>query len=294
MIGDMKRLLSNAKTGCYAIPACNVFNDVTLKAAFEISDEQQSPVIIACTPHIALEELSLLARYYERIFPRAAVALHLDHGKEYGQIVRAIRCGFTSVMLDKSTFSYEENVKAVEAVMRVAHAAGVTVEAELGHVGQGTEYAETRASGLTRKEDAKRFVNETGVDCLAVAVGTSHGVYKGTPHLDYDLLQSIAAVVDVPLVLHGGSDTGDEDLQKAIALGIQKINLSTDLATGFLTGLYEYQHQIDDVFDEKGNVVYLGNRTMLCSTGLAKGAEGWKNVLRHYIDIFGSAGKSAD
>ena len=132
-------------------------------------------------------------------------------------------------MVDRSTLSFEDNVAQVADVVRIAHAVGVSVEAELGHVGQGVEYEATRDAGLTHPEEAAEFVERTGVDCLAVAVGTSHGVYKGTPHLEFDLLSTLASDLEIPLVLHGGSGTGDENLRRAVKTGIQKVNLYTDL-----------------------------------------------------------------
>jgi fructose-bisphosphate aldolase class II len=292
MIVTMKELLIRAKAERYGIAAGNVFNDGTVKAAFEASHNLRSPLIIACTPYVPIEELSLLARHYATEYPDALVALHLDHGKEYEQAVKAIKCGFTSIMLDKSTLPIEENIEAVREVVRLAHAAGVTAEAELGHVGQGSEYGETRDSGLTRKEEAQRFVQETGVDCLAVAIGTSHGVYKGKPCLDLELLDEIAHTVDVPLVLHGGSDTGDENLKRAISRGMQKINLSTDPATGFLKEIYAYAAETGEVFDANGDIAFKGNRVAFTNTGLQRAAEAWKDVLIHYMKVFGSVGKA--
>ena len=158
-----------------------------------------------------MEETGEIAKFYARKYPEAVVALHLDHGGAFEEIMQALRSGYTSVMIDRSKLPYEENVREVREVVRIAHAMGVSVEAELGHVGTGTEYDKTRDSGLTHKEEARRFVEETGVDALAVAIGTSHGVYQGTPRLEFELLKEIAALVDVPLVLHGGSGTGDDN-----------------------------------------------------------------------------------
>lgn len=124
-------------------------------------------------------ECADIAKFYERRYPEVPFALNLDHGGPYEQIVQAIHAGFSSVMIDRSTCAYEQNVKEVKEIVKIAHAVGISVEAELGHVGQGAEYEETRDAGLTKLEEALSFVQETGVDCLAVAVGTSHGVYKG-------------------------------------------------------------------------------------------------------------------
>lgn len=265
-----------------------------MEACFAAASEMQAPVIIACTPYVQMEELAMAVRLYEKKYPEVTAALHLDHGKEYEDVQRALRCGFTSVMLDKSTLPYEENVKAVREAVRAAHAVGVTVEAELGHVGKGAEYEETRDSGLTRKEEAAGFVKETGVDCLAVAVGTSHGVYRGKPLLNFELLSELSREVSVPLVLHGGSNTGEEKLKKAITLGIQKINLSTDLSTEYLIGVRKFEEENDPLFDNDGKLIYTGNRTVYANQALAAGAEAYKHILKTYMKTFGSEGKALE
>ena len=142
------------------------------------------------------------------------------------------RAGFTSIMVDRSELPYEDNVAQVSELSKIAHAVGVSVESELGHVGQGSQYAIDRDAALTDPTQAKDFVQRTGVDCLAVAIGTAHGVYTGTPYLDFPLLHKIYREVSVPLVLHGGSGTGDENLAKATREGISKVNLATDLYLG--------------------------------------------------------------
>lgn len=294
MLVSMKELLLSAKKGGYAVAAANVFTGRTVKACFAAASEMKAPVIIACTPYVQMEELALAAQMYEKKYPEVIAALHLDHGKEYEDVQRALRCGFTSVMLDKSTLPYEENVTAVKEAVRAAHAVGVTVEAELGHVGKGMEYEETRDSGLTREEEAAGFVKETGVDCLAVAVGTSHGVYKGRPHLNFELLSKLSREVSVPLVLHGGSNTGEEKLKKAVSLGIQKVNLSTDLSTEYLRGVRRFEERSEPLFDDQGTLVYTGNRTVYANQALSAGAESYKEILKTYMSVFGSQGKALD
>lgn len=292
MLVSMKRLLEKAQKQGYAVAAANVFTDRTVEACFKAAHESKSPVIIACTAYVPMEELAVIARFYERKYPEIPVALHLDHGKEVGTAVKAIQYGFTSVMLDKSTKPYEENVLEVKKLVQIAHAAGVSVEAELGHVGQGAEYDKTRDSGLTRKDEAMRFVKETKVDCLAVAVGTSHGVYKGEPHLDFDLLQELSQTVPVPLVLHGGSNTGDEQLKETIRRGIQKINLSTDLSSAYIKGVNQYKNAQPPLFNEDGDLMFKGNRTVYANQALEAGAEAYKSMLKHYMKVFGSEGKA--
>ncbi|HWQ80026.1 MAG TPA: class II fructose-bisphosphate aldolase [Anaerovoracaceae bacterium] len=292
MLVTMKELLEHARMNKYGVAAANVFNDRTVRASFQVADSLKAPLIIACTPFVELEELAYMAAFYEKKYPKARIALNLDHGQSYDHAMRAIRCGFTSVMIDKSTLPYEENVREVKEVVKAAHSVGVTVEAELGHVGKGAEYEQTRDSGLTRREEAVSFVEETGVDCLAVAVGTSHGVYKGTPNLNFELLADLRNLLQIPLVLHGGSNTGDENLKKTIDLGIQKINLSTDLSTGFFEGVYRFARETGEIVNAEGTVTYEGNRTVLANQALEAGTRGWETMLRHYVTVFDSAGKA--
>lgn len=292
MLVPMKELLVAAKKGKYAVAAANVYTDRTVEACFQAADHLHSPVIIACTSYVPMEELAEIVKFYEKKYSNVPAALNLDHGKEYDVAIKAIQCGFTSVMLDKSTLPFEENVAQVKEVVKAAHAVGVTVEAELGHVGQGMEYEETRDSGLTRKEEALQFVEETDVDCLAVAVGTSHGVYKGKPHLEFELLKELSDIVPVPLVLHGGSNTGEEKLQKAIQMGIQKVNLSTDLSSEYIKGVHEFQNKQDSLFDTAGNLIYCGNRTVYANQALQAGADAYRKMLEQYMKVFGSEGKA--
>ena len=149
------------------------------------------------------------------------VAINLDHGATYEDAIDAIAAGFTSIMVDRSSLPYEENVAQVKELVKVAHATGVSVEAELGHVGQGDNYAVDGKQALTDPAEAKKYIEETGIDMLAVAVGTAHGEYIGTPHIDFDRLAAIKEAVgqDFPLVLHGGSGSGDENLAKACTMG---------------------------------------------------------------------------
>ena len=187
MLEPMKDLLVEAKRGGYAVPAPNVFDKESVEAAFSAAEELDSPVILDVGYAMGIEETGMIAKYYGTKHPRIPWALNLDHGGPFEHVILAIRSGYSSVMVDRSTLSFEDNVAQVADVVRIAHAVGVSVEAELGHVGQGVEYEATRDAGLTHPEEAAEFVERTGVDCLAVAVGTSHGVYKGTPHLEFDL-----------------------------------------------------------------------------------------------------------
>lgn len=286
MLQPMHELLQDARKGHYGIPAPNAFSRFTMEACLQAAAELNSPVIIGVPGIFGIEEMGDLARFYQAKYPQVPFALNLDHGGPYEHLIRAIRAGFSSVMVDRSTLPYEQNLSESKEIVKVAHAVGVSVEAELGHVGNGLEYEETRDTGLTHPDEAVAFVEETGVDCLAVAVGTSHGVYKGTPHLDYDLLKTIASEVDVPLVLHGGSGTGDDKIAKAIECGIQKVNLWTDLSQA---SNMEVKKIIEQDYGEGADP----NRKKInaCQYDEA-GAAGYKAALMHYMEVFGCVGKA--
>ena len=190
-------------------------------------------------------------------------------------------------MIDRSTLLYEENVREVKEIVKVAHAVGVSVEAELGHVGQGDEYEETRDAGLTKLEEAQSYVEETGIDCLAVAVGTSHGVYKGTPHLEFELLSTLSKEIKIPLVLHGGSGTGDDNLAKAVKTGIQKVNLNTDLSEAGKNALRKALESSAPRKDVKAAGEFAPKKMNMQQT-IAAGTEGFQEVLEHYMRLFDS------
>lgn len=292
MLVSMAEILNKAKEEGYGVAAPNVLNLETVEAVFEAARELKAPVIIDHAGMENMEIISEITRFYERKYPEVVVALNLDHGGEYEEIIYAIRSGFTSVMIDRSTLPYEENVAEVKEIVKIAHAVGVSVEAELGHVGLGYEYEETRDAGLTKPDEAVRFVKETGVDCLAVAIGTSHGTYKGTPYLDFDLLRELSQKLDVPLVLHGGSGTGDENLRKAVELGIQKINLFTDLSNAGVQNIIEY---VTKDISEQEHIKELGEfgiKSINLHEAFKEGVKGYKKALMHYMKLFNSVGKA--
>lgn len=171
MIIPMHELLQDAKLHHYGVAAPNVFNRETIEAAFQAGRELKAPIILDVHPVHGIYECAAIARFFERRYPEVTAALNLDHGGTYEQAVQAIHAGFSSVMVDRSTLPFRENVEQVREIVKIAHVVGVSVESELGHVGQGDEYAQTRDSGLTRPEEAAAFVKETGTDCLAVASG---------------------------------------------------------------------------------------------------------------------------
>lgn len=289
MLVTMKELLVEAKKGGYGVPAPNCFNRESIEACFKAAKKLRSPVILGVSFVHGAEECAEIARYYERKYPEVPFALNQDHGRDFESAVACIRAGFSSIMVDRSLLPYEENVAQVKELVKIAHAVGVTVEAELGHVGMGAEYEQTRDSGLTDPDQAVQFVKDTGIDCLAVAVGTSHGMYKGTPHIDFDLLDTLAERIEIPLVLHGGSGTGDENLSKAIEHGIQKVNLWTDLS---MAGMHGTNVAMNG--ENEGAVTVVTNDEFQCQNwqvAIHKGAETYQAKLEHYMKLFGSANR---
>lgn len=231
-------ILRDSRERKRAICAFNVANYESVRAVIAGAEAVNEPVIIQVYNRLfddpTGEDIAAMARVMAE---RSAlpIALHLDHAKKRDHIVRAIRCGYTSVMIDNSDAPIEDNIRITKDIVSIAHAAGVSVEAELGHVPFGNSAAST--SLYTDPRDAARFVSETGVDALAVAIGTAHGKYAVAPKLDLNRLKEIAAAVTIPLVLHGGSGTPDEAVREAVTLGIGKINFATDFQEIFRLAL---------------------------------------------------------
>ena len=242
MLINMKELLTVAQENGFAVPAFNIGSGQILKAVVESANERQAPVILAIHPdELSFLEDSFIASCIEEANKSTVpMVIHLDHGGTFEQVLRAIRCGFTSVMIDASHMPYEENIAITKKVVEVAHPLNVSVESELGTIGTtGTTgtYLEGGANKIiyTDPELAKDFVDRTGVDSLAVAIGTAHGIYpKGMkPELKLDLLKVLRQKVEVPLVLHGGSSNSDKEIAESVTLGISKINISSDLKAAY-------------------------------------------------------------
>ena len=278
MLLTMKELLDHAKKNGYAIAAPNVDNEHNLRAAIEAAEEMNSPVILG-VPFRSNPDIQYFGRMIHDLAIRSSVpiAVNLDHGGSFEDCVQAIRAGFTSIMVDRSQLSYEENVEQVKELVKIAHAANVSVEAELGHVGSGDNYEVDGHTAFTVPDEAVRFVEETGVDCLAVAIGSAHGVYKGTPTIHFDLLKELHEKVKVPLVLHGGSGTGEENLSRAAKEGICKVNLSNDLRRAAIEELLKQ--------DLHGNGVYGMYRYL---------SKGYKEKVKYYMGILGSENRADD
>lgn len=245
MLLNMKQLLTVAKKNRFAVPAFNISDYSMFLGVMDTCERLQAPVIIEIHPHeldFTGDEIteSIKAVAHKASIP---VVLHLDHGDSYANCIRAIKAGFTSVMIDGSSLPFEENLAQAAKVVEAAHAADVSVEAELGTIGVTTskEAFENQTILYTKTEDAVKFVKDSGVDTLAIAIGTSHGLYpKGmTPHLRLDILEDIEKNVAVPLVLHGGSGNPDDEIAQAVKLGISKINISSDIKNAYFTKMKE-------------------------------------------------------
>ncbi|MBC3760801.1 ketose-bisphosphate aldolase [Quadrisphaera oryzae] len=232
-------LLSVANKNNFAVPAFNISDWNMAQGVFAISEEKKAPVIIAIHP----DELShtgdeLMAAITQRAHRSSVpVTIHFDHGGTYEQIIHAIQAGFTSVMFDGSTLPFEENVRLTRQAVDAAHAVGVSVEGELGTIGKTDSEAEAGTAQIiyTDPEDAVSFVAQTGVDSLAIAIGTCHGIYPSwmKAELKLDLLTEIKGKVGVPLVLHGGSNNPDAEIGESVRLGVNKINISSDIKVAY-------------------------------------------------------------
>ena len=256
MLVTGKQILQHADEHGYAVGAFNVNNMEIIQAIAQAADDLRAPVILQASQgaikYAGVEYItSLVKTTAQRI--DVPIALHLDHGTEFNEIMSCIRNGFTSVMIDASKHELEENIRLTKEIVRIAHAVGVSVEAELGKIG-GTEdqivVSEAEAT-YTDPEEARIFVEETGVDSLAIAVGTAHGVYKGEPKVDIDRIREIDRVVSVPLVLHGSSGVPYDTLEKAVGAGIRKINIDTDIRASFAGAVKSFVAENPDEIDPR-------------------------------------------
>ena len=240
---NLATVLNEARTGKYAVGSFNVYNYERVRGVIESGQEMNLPAIVDFGENylvnMAVDEMAGLVRTMASKVD-VPIVLHLDHCKSFDHIVQAIRAGFTSVMFDGSHLPYEENIRQTAEIVKIAHAVGVSVEAELGALAKGEFSNEEDAQQIyTNPKEAKRFVDETGVDALAVSIGTVHGMYKGTPRIDVGILEQIAAVVEIPLVLHGGSGTPEDVVKKCIKTGICKINVNTEISVHAVTKVQE-------------------------------------------------------
>ncbi|MFC5590897.1 ketose-bisphosphate aldolase [Sporosarcina soli] len=275
MLVNTKEILQRAQQEKYAVAAFNVYNLETVQAAVRVAEQENQPVIIALGErYFPTVDVEGFAAFVQALAAKSSVpiALHLDHAYEKESIIRAIRCGFTSVMFDGSNYDLEENIRLTKEITEIAHMAGVSVEAEIGSLAKGDFSDEEEGDGtLTDPQSAKDFVNATGVDFLAAAIGTVHGMYKGEPKIDLALLEQIQQAVTVPLVLHGGSGTPDEIIKQAIQLGICKVNVNTEVSMAAVSYLQNY-------FDDK-TMVHL-------STVMAETQQAMEPVMTKFVRLF--------
>jgi len=277
----MLDLLRDASSRGYAVPAFCVWNAETANTVLTVAEEMRAPVILMIGPgefplldphEIAAVAWALAKQHCVR------AALHLDHGDSLEQVCACLDAEFTSVMLDYSAMPYVTNADAMRRVVAMAHPLGVTVEGELGHVGRvddvTSEGGETPA--LTDPEQAVAFVQETGIDALAVAIGNAHGHYTRLPRLDFERLERLHAAVPVPLVLHGGTGTPPEDLRRAISLGIAKVNVASELMSTVRTSLTEQ---------------WRAGRNLWTATAQAQAMRALSAVLRRWFEATGAAGR---
>ena len=288
MLVSMKEMLADAKAKHYAIPAFDVSNYEMMRAVLDVCEEERSPALLMCLGvDLAGKGLPILTSMIRAAsdFYTIPVCLHLDHATDFDLIRAGIEAGFSSVMFDGSVLPFEENMRKTAEVTAYAHARGVTVEAELGHVGNamvGNENDgvknEDPENTLTIPAEVVRFVAETNVDALAIAIGTAHGVYLKTPTLRIDRLDEITAVCDRPLVLHGGSGTPDDQMQMAIRHGITKINIFSDVIYALNAGL-------------KNKLNAIQNPSTWPAFVFEEARQGMREAVRAKIRAFGSNGR---
>ena len=269
MLVSAKEMLVKAKAGHYAVGQFNINNLEWTKAILTAAQDMKSPVILGVSEGASkymtgYKTVAAMVRAMDEVLGiTVPVAIHLDHG-EYEGAKKAMMDGYTSVMFDGSKLPLEENIEKTRQVVKVAHACGVSVEAEIGHVAApegSVEGSVAKEDLFTRPEDAVTFVEATGIDALAIAFGTVHGVYKGKPNLDFERLASIKSMVDVPLVMHGGSGLPESDFRKAVAGGINKINFFPGMSLATIASMRKMIDETDgrcryvNLFDTALNTV---------------------------------------
>lgn len=285
MLTTGKAILDVANEHGFAVPAFNISDWAMFKGIVEISEETNAPLLVAIHPdevaHIGRDLIKAIAERAHR--SSVPIAIHWDHGATYQQMLEAFQFGFTSVMIDASMKPFEENVAISKKVVESAHVLGVSVEGELGTIGANDSYAEGGSATIiyTDPDDAVTFVEQTGVDSLAIAIGTFHGFYPAhlKPELKLDLLKEIKSRVQIPLVLHGGSNNPDDEIREAARIGINKINISTDIKVAYHQKMREILG--DDPKTREPNAIQPA-----C-------IEAMNVVAAHKIELFGAAGKAS-
>ncbi len=256
MLVNSKEVLEKAKEGKYAVPHFNINNLEWTRFILEECEKEKSPVILGVSEgakkymvgfHTVTEMVKAMVEELQITVP---VVLHLDHGSSVASCKEAIDAGFTSVMIDASKYSVEENIQMTKEVVEYAHQKNVTVEAEIGHVG-GEEDGVADELAYAKVEDAVRLAKETGIDSLAPALGSVHGIYKGEPKLDFQRMMEIKEKTNLPLVLHGGSGIPDELIKKSVTCGICKLNINTDLQIVWAKEVRSFLDENQSVYDPR-------------------------------------------
>jgi fructose-bisphosphate aldolase class II len=278
---SMKEMLQDARDRKYGIGAFNIFNIESMEAVIEAAEEQKSPTILAFAEvmgdKISIEHVSTIGRQLAQE-ASVPVAFHLDHGQSYEYVLKAVRNGFSSVMIDASMKSFEDNVAISKKVVEACKPLGITVEAELGHVGEGCTYGQDDDDSFkTVPEEVEKFVELTDVDALAVSIGNAHGLYKKAPVIDHELLKNLESVSKVPLVLHGGSGISDDDFRKTVKEGICKINIFTEMSQQAIANIKD--------FLDKGDYKWVLDFSFAIK-------EGMKKVAKKRMEVFDSVGKA--
>lgn len=278
MLVNLNEVLKKAQKGKYAVGLFNTTDTDMLQAVIEAAEESNSPVILG-TAEVLLPygELKLIAPSVIAAAKRASVpvVVHYDHGLTFERCLEALQLGFSSVMFDGSAKAYGQNIEETKEIVKIAHAFGASVEGEIGHVGEAAQGDELLENMYTTVAEAKEYLENTGVDALAVAIGSAHGVYKKKPKLNIERLKEIADAVSVPLVLHGGSGLSDDDFKNTIREGIAKVNIFTDLC---LAG----ERAMKDGAEKK--LGYLETRNLK--------VEYIKEAVKHKMSLFGSVNKA--
>ena len=278
MLVNLNEVLKKAQKGKYAVGLFNTTDTDMLQAVIEAAEESNSPVILG-TAEVLLPygELKLIAPSVIAAAKRAKVpvVVHYDHGLTFDRCIEALKLGFSSIMFDGSAKPYEQNIAETREMVKIAHAFGATVEGEIGHVGEAAKEDNLLTDMYTTPEEAKAYLEATGVDALAVAIGSAHGVYKKKPMLNIERLKEIRDMVKVPLVLHGGSGLSDDDFKNTIRNGIAKVNIFTDLC---LAG----ERAMKD--GEEKKLGYLETRNLK--------VDYIKEAVKHKMALFGSVNKA--
>jgi fructose-bisphosphate aldolase class II len=279
MIVNAKKMLEDAKVNKYAVPHFNINNLEWTRYILEECNRLKSPVILGVSEG-AIRYMggykvvaNLVKNLDEELNIQIPVAIHLDHGSSVESCKKAVDAGFTSVMIDASKYSLEENIDMTKQVVEYARIKNITIEAEIGHIG-GSEDNMSSEIAYAKVDDALSLYNETKIDFLAPALGSVHGLYKGEPCLDFDKMKEISEKTNIPLVLHGGTGIDDEKLKKAIASGICKVNINTELQIAWTKAVRKFLSEDTKAYDPR--------------TVIKSGEQSMKQAIEHKVNVLGS------